>query len=220
MHALGVDIKSDLYTVVKSDGNCVYRAVSDQLTGEENLHDLYRKFACDYIQAHRDDYEPFVEDETFEEYLEDISQEGVWAGNIELQALSLALDVNIMIHRAVGTPTRIEGSGGGRWLHLAYQLGNHYNSLRLIGNPAGPAEEIPLSLFEAEVIIPQSPPLPAAPVPVSPVPPTSETHPVPETAEPMLRHSRPDVYPDDNAKCWCGSKRRYYKCCKPLDTFK
>jgi len=194
----------------------VYRAVSDQLVGDESLHALYRNMACDYILAHRDHYEPFVEDETFEEYLADIAKEGVWAGNIELQALSLALDVNILIHRAAGPPTRIESSMSGRWIHLAYQLGNHYNSIRLMGNSAGPAEEIPTSLFEAEVVEPVRSVAPAKDTTIEEV--VAEIAKL-DTGE-VLRNPRPDTMPGEKEPCWCGSKKRYYKCCQPYDTFK
>lgn len=95
-------------------------------------------------------FEPFVEDETFEEFLEDIRQDGIWAGNIELQALALVLGINIAVHRAVGSCTTIEGSSDGRWVHLAYQLGNHYNSIRWQGD-SGAATEISLQTFQGEV---------------------------------------------------------------------
>lgn len=186
--------------------------------GEEGLHEMYRKLACDYIMTHRDHYEPFIEDETFEEYLEDIAKEGVWAGNIELQAISLALEINILIHRAAGPPTRIESYQSGRWIHLAYQLGNHYNSIRLMGNPTGPAEEIPISLFDAEAVEPARSEERVIDTAIEEV--VAEISKMEVAGEAVLRKARPEVYPDDKEPCWCGSKKRYYKCCKPFDTFK
>lgn len=51
-------------------------------------------------QAHRGDYEPFVEDdEPFESYCRRMRKDGTWAGNMEVQALSMLKQVNICIHQ-------------------------------------------------------------------------------------------------------------------------
>ena len=45
------------------DGNCLFRALSDQLYGTPSYHLKLRKEICDWIEAHKERYEPFVEDE-------------------------------------------------------------------------------------------------------------------------------------------------------------
>jgi OTU domain-containing protein 3 len=45
------------------DGNCLFRALSDQLYGTPSHHLQLRKDICDWIEAHQQRYEPFVEDE-------------------------------------------------------------------------------------------------------------------------------------------------------------
>lgn len=56
--------------------------------------------ACCCLQAHEEDFAPFVEDDVkFADYVKMMRKDGMWAGNIELQALSMALKRNICIHR-------------------------------------------------------------------------------------------------------------------------
>jgi OTU-like cysteine protease len=45
------------------DGNCLFRALSDQLHGTESRHLQLRKDICDWIQSHSVRYAPFVDDE-------------------------------------------------------------------------------------------------------------------------------------------------------------
>lgn len=126
----GLDIKE-----ISGDGNCLFRAISDQITGNENLHGEYRVLAIDFMRSNSDDFSPFVEDdEPFGDYLKRMSKLGVWGGNMELQALSLVLNVNIKIHR-LGEPIwEITNFNRERSIHLSYHDGDHYNSVRLRGD--------------------------------------------------------------------------------------
>ena len=45
------------------DGNCLFRALSDQLYGTPSRHFELRGQICDWIGRHRERYEPFVEDD-------------------------------------------------------------------------------------------------------------------------------------------------------------
>ena len=45
------------------DGNCLFRALSDQLYGTESRHHQLRKDICDWIQSNSVRYAPFVDDE-------------------------------------------------------------------------------------------------------------------------------------------------------------
>jgi OTU domain-containing protein 3 len=45
------------------DGNCLFRALSDQLHGTPSYHLRLRSEICDWIAKHKQRYEPFVEDE-------------------------------------------------------------------------------------------------------------------------------------------------------------
>ncbi|KAL2906300.1 OTU domain-containing protein 3 [Bienertia sinuspersici] len=89
---------------VTSDGNCFFRALADQLEGNEEEHEKYRHMVVQYIVKNRDMFEPFIEDEVpFDEYCESMEKDGTWAGNMELQAASLVTHSNICIHPHVTT---------------------------------------------------------------------------------------------------------------------
>lgn len=45
------------------DGNCLFRALSDQIYGTDSKHSQLRQDVCDWIEGHKTRYEPFVEDE-------------------------------------------------------------------------------------------------------------------------------------------------------------
>jgi len=55
--------------------------------------------SCSHLQKHREEFEPFIEDEVpFEEYCDSMLKDGTWAGHMELQAASLLTRRNICIH--------------------------------------------------------------------------------------------------------------------------
>ena len=45
------------------DGNCLFRALSDQLYGTPTYHLKLRADICNWIELHKERYAPFVEDE-------------------------------------------------------------------------------------------------------------------------------------------------------------
>ncbi|RXK39248.1 hypothetical protein M231_03468 [Tremella mesenterica] len=45
---------------IQGDGNCLFRALADQLWGDQRRHPEVRKLVCDYLQVHEDDMSPFV----------------------------------------------------------------------------------------------------------------------------------------------------------------
>ena len=81
-----------------SDGNCLFRAISDQLYRDYgNSHEEIRSDICDYMEANEDDFGVFLvlddddakdeEDaEDFESYIRGMRMDGEWGGNLELVA--------------------------------------------------------------------------------------------------------------------------------------
>jgi OTU domain-containing protein 3 len=62
------------------DGNCLFRALSDQLYGSPSYHVKLRQDICDWIESHKQRYEPFVEDERgLDVHLRCMRQQGVCA---------------------------------------------------------------------------------------------------------------------------------------------
>jgi len=121
----------------------VFSAVADQLDGDEDQHSKYRQMVLDYIEKHRDDFEPFMEDEVpFEDYCKTMREETTWAGHVELQATSLVTRTNICIHQLKTARWHIRNfdTADTKTVHLSYHDGEHYNSVRRKDDPGlGPA---------------------------------------------------------------------------------
>ena len=65
--------------------NCLFRALADQLYGNNKAiggyHMKLRREVVEYIRQHREDFEPFVdEDVTFDRHVELLEQDGTYAG--------------------------------------------------------------------------------------------------------------------------------------------
>ncbi|KAL9245804.1 hypothetical protein vseg_019411 [Gypsophila vaccaria] len=131
---------------VTADGNCFFRALADQLEGNEELHEKYRNMVVQYIMKNREMFEPFIEDDVpFEKYCQSMEKDGTWAGNMELQAASLVTRNNICIHRHLSPRWYIQNFNGHRasMIHLSYHDGEHYNSVRMKEDPChGPAQPV------------------------------------------------------------------------------
>jgi hypothetical protein len=136
---------------VASDGSCMFRAVSDQLYGDEDHHMEIRRRCVKYMVDHRDDFAPFVDDsKCFEEYTADMAREGIWGGNLELQALSMVLGANLRIWQIEGANYDIRNHHAldAPCLHLSYHLREHYASVRPkeAANTSLPAGHPPLPI--------------------------------------------------------------------------
>lgn len=155
---------------IRADGHCLYSAFADQmaqvslplsstplekpsllrtlgksLKGSEprvapDAYRTARHAAADYIQAHPDDFSPFLE-EPLEEYVVKVRDTGEWGGQLELMALARHYSVQINVLQGSGRVEEIlpyqdghpEGSSVQK-LWMAYYrhgfgLGEHYNSL-------------------------------------------------------------------------------------------
>ncbi|KMZ76449.1 putative OTU domain-containing protein [Zostera marina] len=118
---------------VVSDGNCFFRALAEQLDGNQEQHEKYRHMVVQYIIEHKEDFEPFIEDDVpFETYCKSMNKDGTWAGHMELQASSLIIRSNICIHRFMSPRWYIINfkNRDARMIHLSYHDGEHYNSIR------------------------------------------------------------------------------------------
>ncbi|GJQ13154.1 hypothetical protein GpartN1_g4945.t1 [Galdieria partita] len=124
---LGLGIKT-----VEKDGNCLFSAVSDQLYGTPEYHRELREAVCGFLQSHEEEYCCFVEEKDFQTYITDMRKLGTWAGNLELQAISILYHVNVRIHCEDESFVDIVNFEGDetKWIYLSYQHGEHYGSVR------------------------------------------------------------------------------------------
>eukprot|EP00644_Phytophthora_capsici_P016716 jgi/Phyca11/122088/e_gw1.47.370.1 len=135
---------------LQADGNCLFRALGDQLYGDQHQHAQVRKNIVNYLEQHRSDFEPFMEDEEkFEKYCERMREDGTWGGNQELYAAARLFQVYVIVHQDQPSarmmviecdrlkPTRI--------VHVAYHGDDHYDSVRGFKDPIEP-ETLPVSI--------------------------------------------------------------------------
>ena len=150
---------------VTGDGNCCFRALSDQMIGNESQHLDFRKRVCQYMKQNRDEFEPFIaalideEDENdakarknskkldaFENYIKNLETPGTYADNASLVAFARLYDLNINIYQLDLPIWTINGiknvNKRCRQLHLSYHNGEHYSSIRRIGDATNTPTDI------------------------------------------------------------------------------
>ncbi|KAL9970664.1 hypothetical protein ACROYT_G023074 [Oculina patagonica] len=141
LEILGLKIKD-----IQGDGNCLFRALGDQIEGDHTSHGRHRRETVQYMKDHRSDFEPFMEDNvSFDKHLQELSKLSTYGGNDSIVAFARNHGVNIVIHQLNEPRWVIYGgnyskNGQVRELHISYHNGEHYSSVRRINdNTAEPA---------------------------------------------------------------------------------
>ncbi|KAJ1019991.1 hypothetical protein NDA16_004272 [Ustilago loliicola] len=70
------------------DGNCLFRALSDQLYGHSGRHAQLRQETCDHLAARPEKFAGFVDDKPFDQYIRLMRENGTYAGHLELHAFA------------------------------------------------------------------------------------------------------------------------------------
>lgn len=143
---------------MKSDGNCLFRSLSDQLYHDSgSKHDVVRDEICNHLSQNKETFECFLlmedDDEDimdFEEYVAKMRGDGEWGGNVELYAASRVYRRSIRIYSSIMGVWMIDyeddggekktGNGSNRGgceeeggaLLLSHHDGDHYNSVHPI----------------------------------------------------------------------------------------
>ena len=93
---------------IEGDGNCMFRAVSDQIYGNEEYHGIIREKCMEYLLIERDFFSQFVEggNQEFDNYIKMKSKLGVWGDDIELQAISEIYNRPIEIYSGSNKPLK------------------------------------------------------------------------------------------------------------------
>ncbi|XP_039769915.1 OTU domain-containing protein 1 [Ornithorhynchus anatinus] len=119
------------------DGNCLYRAVSRAVHGDQSLHRDLRERTVHYIADHLDRFGPLIEGDVGE-FLVAAAQDGAWAGYPELLAMGQMLDVNILLTTGgraesptVATMSHYLGPDDGRRpsIWLSWLSNGHYDAV-------------------------------------------------------------------------------------------
>ncbi|NXG60150.1 OTUD3 protein, partial [Hemiprocne comata] len=132
LRALGLKLRE-----VPGDGNCLFRALGDQLEGHSRNHLRHRQETVDFMIKQREDFEPFVEDDVpFEKHVTNLAKPGTFAGNDAIVAFARNNQLNVVIHQLNAPLWQIRGTDktNVRELHIAYRYGEHYDSVRRIND--------------------------------------------------------------------------------------
>ena len=129
--------KLDLYLHdIPGDGNCLFRALGDQLEGHQENHFKHQCDVVEYMVKHRDTFEPFVEDGIpFNRYISWLRKKSTHAGNDAIVAFAKLHHLNVAIHQLSQPILVIHGvkdSTIAQELHIAYHNREHYSSVRRI----------------------------------------------------------------------------------------
>lgn len=92
-------------TDIKGDGNCLFRAMSHQLYGDEEYHAQIRALCMQYIRQEQAFFQDYIT-EDIEQYAERKERDGIWGDDVEIQALSEIYCRPIEIYATSAKPLR------------------------------------------------------------------------------------------------------------------
>ncbi|CAL8297014.1 unnamed protein product [Lota lota] len=136
---------------IASDGHCMYRAVEDQLARRLTLSlKALRSRTAEHMRGHVDDFLPFITHpntgdmysaEDFEKYCNEVDHTAAWGGQLELRALTEVLKLPIEVIQADASDIKIGEEYDIApitlvYMRHAYGLGEHYNSVERLKEPA------------------------------------------------------------------------------------
>jgi len=126
--------KGYIIKAMGEDGACLFRAVADQLYGDEEMHQAVRTQCLDYIERNADYFSQYVT-ENFAEYVRRKRRAHVHGNHLEIQALAEMYCRPIHIYSYSSEPINIfqhipqSESDISIPIRLCYHRGVHYNSL-------------------------------------------------------------------------------------------
>ncbi|GMS95711.1 hypothetical protein PENTCL1PPCAC_17886, partial [Pristionchus entomophagus] len=141
----GLEIKK-----MVGDGACLFRGVSHQIYGDEDMHGEVRKLCLDYMEKNREHFEQFIT-EDFSAYISRKRRPNVHGNHVELQAISEIYNrpieiyeyninpINVFHPKTSGASSSSNGGGSGSNerkeedmnapIRLSYHGSTHYNAV-------------------------------------------------------------------------------------------
>ncbi|XP_062167403.1 OVARIAN TUMOR DOMAIN-containing deubiquitinating enzyme 12-like isoform X2 [Alnus glutinosa] len=117
---------------VQGDGNCQFRALSDQLHHTPDNHKFVRQQVVSQLRSHSENYEGYVPME-YDDYLEKMSKSGEWGDHVTLQAAADCYGVKIFVMTSFKDTCCIEilpnFQKPDRVIFLSFWAEVHYNSI-------------------------------------------------------------------------------------------
>lgn len=113
------------------DGACLFRAVADQVYGDQEMHTAVRKLCMDYMAKNSDYYSQYVT-EDFEKYIQRKRCDHIHGNHIEMQAMSEMFNRRIEVYHYSAEPINIfhgNQKTDNEPIRLSYHRNVHYNSI-------------------------------------------------------------------------------------------
>jgi OTU domain-containing protein 3 len=120
----------------QADGNCFFRALSDQICGSEEGHAVLRALVIDFLSARRETFELLIDLEHFsswENFIWKMGQHGTFVDGNVVTGTTMLLRRQIIIHQDGQRPILFKSLfpiSNNNQIHLVYDSKHlHYNSL-------------------------------------------------------------------------------------------
>ncbi|XWS71848.1 hypothetical protein CRYUN_Cryun03dG0172900 [Craigia yunnanensis] len=122
---------------VEGDGNCQFRALSDQFYRSPEHHEFVRLQVVNQLKSYPDIYEGYVP-MAYDDYLEKMSKSGEWGDHVTLQAAADLYGVKIFVITSFKDTCYIEilpdVQRSKRVIFLSFWAEVHYNSIYPFGD--------------------------------------------------------------------------------------
>ena len=96
---------------IEADGNCYFRALSDQISGSQEGHVILRALVIDFISHNQEKFESSIDHEHFsswEDFICQMRQSGTFVDALVIVASSIYLHKQIIIHQHVASTDIIQ----------------------------------------------------------------------------------------------------------------
>ena len=114
---------------MEPDGNCLFRAFSSHLYGNQKHFNDVRVTLMEYLTNNQEEYKHFCDDNLdISDYIANMSKDGIWGGELELRIFSKLYKINVHVH-VLNNQDVIHENDSEDWIHLYYNDSNHYNIL-------------------------------------------------------------------------------------------
>ncbi|XP_052172570.1 OVARIAN TUMOR DOMAIN-containing deubiquitinating enzyme 12-like isoform X2 [Diospyros lotus] len=128
---------------VQGDGNCQFRALSDQFYRTAEHHKFVRQEVVNQLKSGQDMYEAYVPME-YDDYLKKMSESGEWGDHVTLQAAADSYGVKILVITSYKDTCYIEilpkFPKSKRVIFLSFWAEVHYNSIYPPGDELLPCD--------------------------------------------------------------------------------
>ncbi|XP_051823784.1 OTU domain-containing protein 5-like isoform X1 [Antechinus flavipes] len=125
------DKKGFIIKQMKEDGACLFRAVADQVYGDQDMHEVVRKHCMDYLMKNADYFSNYVT-EDFTTYINRKRKNNCHGNHIEMQAMAEMYNRPVEVYQYSTEPINTFHSiqqNEDEPIRVSYHRNIHYNSV-------------------------------------------------------------------------------------------